>query len=122
MTVYHTKQVFCDTLHRNYAWFLWLHKQAPPTFRVHVHFGVHPLPEPEPDSFNPEPRVQFKVQENLWTELMVQFGVQAKQAMNQTELNFLHTIMGQLTSAKTQDSTIIHGLADARVEQRDFTL
>jgi hypothetical protein len=62
--IYHQKQGFRGALLRKYARFFRLCNQAPPNKRVQVQFGVQPLPEPEPDCVEPEPRVQFRVQAN----------------------------------------------------------
>ena len=62
------KHVFCGTLPGNSARKNRLHNQAPAKQRVQVQFRVQHLPEPELDRFEPE--------------LMVQFTVQAKEALN----------------------------------------
>jgi hypothetical protein len=72
------KQVFCGTLSRNYARIFILRNQAPLRKGFSVRFSVRPLPKPEPDPFEPELMVQFRVQENPQTEPVVWFGVQEK--------------------------------------------
>jgi hypothetical protein len=54
-------QVSCGTSPGNYARFLRLCNHVPLNIRVQVQFGVQGGPEPEPDHFGPELRVQFRV-------------------------------------------------------------
>jgi hypothetical protein len=54
-------QVFFGTSPGNYARFLRLCNQVPLNIWVRVQFGVQGGPEPEPDHFGPELRVQSRV-------------------------------------------------------------